>query len=181
MNKVSILFLAIIGLLAAQKMQAADPISDELRRQWEASRNQILTLSEAIPEDKYDYKPTPEVRSFREQLQHLVGENFMFMGMVAGEKAPGAPAPESLKSRAEIMKALEDSYAYGVKVLAGLNDQKATESVAGFRGQQMPRFGIVIANMKDNHEHYGNLVTYIRLNGITPPRTAARKQQPPAR
>ena len=181
MRKVRLLLLAIVGLLAAQGMQAADPISDELRRQWEASRNQIITLAEAIPEGKYDYKPTPEVRSFREQLQHLVGENFMFMGLVAGEKASGAPNPESLKSRAEIMKALEESYAYGVKVLAGLNDQKATETVAGFRGQQTLRMGIVIANMKDNHEHYGNLVTYIRLNGITPPRTAAMQQRQPAR
>ncbi|MBI3895638.1 MAG: DinB family protein [Acidobacteria bacterium] len=168
---------AIIAGIGTHVGFAADPITDELRRQWEASRNQIVRLAEAIPEDKYDYKPTPEVRSFREQLQHLIGENHMFMGMVAGGGS-AAPQTQNLKTRTEILKALSESYDYGTKVLAGLNDQKAVEIIAGFRGQRMPRFGIVISNMKDNHEHYGNLVTYLRLNGIVPPRTAGAQQRP---
>ncbi|OFW05327.1 MAG: hypothetical protein A3G20_00530 [Acidobacteria bacterium RIFCSPLOWO2_12_FULL_59_11] len=171
--------LVLIGIIAAMGVRvgvAADPITEELRRHWEATRNQIVRIAEAIPENKYDYRPTPEVRSFREQLLHLIGENYMYMGMAGGGNAT-APQTENLKTREEILKALSESYDYGTKVLAGLNDQKAVETVTGFRGQQMLRLGVVITNIKDNHEHYGNLVTYLRLNGIVPPRTAARQQQ----
>ncbi len=171
------LFWALVFLVGVHKGVAAEPVVELLQKQWEATRNQIVTIAEAIPDDKYDYKPTPEVRSFREQLQHLVGENYMFMGFVSGDK-PGDPKRfETLKARADLLKALSESYDYGAKVLAGLTDQKAMEVVPFMRGQQVPRLSVVISNMKDNHEHYGNLVTYLRLNGIVPPRTAARQQQ----
>ncbi|MBI4463875.1 MAG: DinB family protein [Acidobacteria bacterium] len=170
-------WLLLVGLLlGGVRIAAADPILEQLQKQWEATRNQITRLTEAIPEDKYDYKPTPEVRSFREQLQHLVGENYMFMGFVAGEQQD-ASRLANLKTRAELLKALSESYDYGAKVLAGLNDQKLMEVVTFMRGQQATRLFVVISNMKDNHEHYGNLVTYLRLNGIVPPRTADRQQQ----
>ena len=173
MTKRHLVLLGIIVAMGVRVGVAADPVTEELRGQWEATRSLVVGIAEAIPEGKYDYRPTPEVRSFLEQLQHLVGENYMFMGMVAGEK-PAAPQPENLKTRVAILRALSESYDYGTKVLAGLNDQKAVEAVAGFRGQLTPRLGIVINNLKDNMDHYGNLVTYLRLNGIVPPRSAAR-------
>ena len=179
MTKGRLVLLGIIVAMGVRVGVAADPVTEELRKQWEATRSLVVGLAEAIPEAKYDYKPTPEVRSFREQLVHLAGENYMFMGMVAGEKAAAAAQLEKLKARAEILKALSESYDYGTKVLAGLTDEKALEAVPGFGGQKSPRLGIVINNLKDNLTHYGNLVTYLRLNGIVPPRTAARQPQRP--
>ena len=105
--------LLLLGglLLAGVRVAAADPILEQLQKQWEATRNQLTTIAAAIPEGKYDYKPTPEVRSFREQLQHLTGENYMFMGFVSGEKQdPGRFA--ALKTKAELIKALSENYAY---------------------------------------------------------------------
>ena len=170
-------FLFLMVVMAGIRVSvAADPVVEELRRQWQSTRSLVVGLVEAIPEDKYGYKPTPEVRSFREQIQHLVGENYMFMGMVAGEKPAVPVQPENLKARAEILKALSESYDYGTKVLAGLTDEKALEAVPGFGGQKSPRMGIVINNLKDNMDHYGNLVTYLRLNGLVPPRSAPRQQ-----
>ena len=71
-------------------------------------------LIEAMPEGKYDFKPTPTVRSFREVVVHLVGENYLFFGRVAGENL-GNPA-QNLKTREELLKALREGYAYGEKV-----------------------------------------------------------------
>jgi len=173
----SVLLLALAGCTTgpdtSQAVPAA-PIVEQLREKWEATRNQIATAAEAVPEDKYDFKATPEVRSFRELLIHLVSENYLFMGMVSGE-THDRERFNSLTSRDEILQALTESYDYGAGVLAGLSDADAVATV-DFRGAPEPRWVVVIRNLKDNHEHYGNLVTYLRLNGIVPPRTAARQR-----
>lgn len=171
------LFWVAAGVAGAQIAAAADPLVEELRRQWEATRNQIVQAAEAVPEDKYDFRPTAEVRTFRELLIHILDENHMFMGIVAGRGGQSDPSRfDNLRSRSEVLRALSESYDYGAQVLAGLNDQKAMEAIPFQRGQPVPRWAVVLANMKDNHEHYGNLVTYLRLNGIVPPRTAARQR-----
>ena len=162
-------------LLAGSQVAAADPVQEQLQKQWQATGDQITTIAEAVPEYKYDYKPTPDVRSFREILQHLAAENFTYMGFAAGEKNDTSRFA-NMKTRAELLKALSEGYDYGEKVLAGMTDQKLIGTVP-FRNQQATRLFIIISNMKDNHEHYGNVVTYLRLNGIVPPRTAARQQQ----
>ncbi len=167
-----IAFVFVLGMaavLGAAPLRAAENIVGPLKTNWETIRNLVVKVAEVVPEDKYDWKPTPEVRSFREQFVHIVGENYLFMGFVAGEKQS---APQNLKTREEIVKALNDSYDYGAKVLAALTDEKATESVPAFRGQQQPRWSIAMANFLDNMDHYGNLVVYMRTNGITPPRSA---------
>ena len=174
MTKGRIFLFLMVAVAGMRVSVAADSVVEELRRQWQSTRSLVTGLAEAIPENKYDYRPTPEVRSFREQLQHVVGENYMFMGMAAGEKPPVPVPPENLKTRAELLKALSESYDYGTKVLAALTDKKALEAVPGFGGQKTPRLGIVINNLKDNMDHYGNMVTYLRLNGLVPPRSAPR-------
>ncbi len=82
------LFLAAVLVAGMQTAAAQNSIIEELRKQWEATGNQIYTMAEAVPEAKYDFKPTPEVRSFREQLIHLASENYMFMGFAAGTGSP---------------------------------------------------------------------------------------------
>lgn len=171
---VSCSFVLVLTIVAGSiQLRAADNIVGPLKTQWDNIRNFVVKVAEVVPEDKYDWKPTPEVRSFREQFVHIIGENHLFMGLVAGEKSA---APQNLKTREEIVKALNDSYDYGAKVLGGLTDEKATESVPGFRGQSQPRWAIAMTNFIDNMDHYGNLVVYMRLNGITPPRSAGQQR-----
>ena len=171
-------FPAMVALVAAMvflKAAAAQcQVLGPLTAQWNSTRDLILHVVEVVPEDKYDFKPTPEVRSFREQFVHIVGENYLFMGFVTGDK-PGDPARfDNLKTKAEITKALTDSYEYGSKALAALTEQTATQAVPAFRGQPMQRWAIAMMNIADNMDHYGNLVVYMRLNGIVPPRSAPR-------
>ena len=164
--------LIFILLMTSAPLQAADDIVGPMRAQWGATRNLVVNLADIIPEAKYDYKPTPAIRSFREQLTHLVWENFSYMGVVAGEPAPDRAKIEAMKSREEIMKALRESYAYGERTLANLTDEKAVEKIP-FRGQSSVRWYPVLFNIQDSMDHYGTLVIYVRLNGLVPPRTAA--------
>ena len=167
--------LGVVMVLGSFQARAADnQFSGPLKEQWDRIRNMVVKSAEAVPEDKYDFKPTPEVRSFRDQFVHIIGENFRMMGMASGDNQK---PPENLKTRAEIVKALNDSYDFGAKVLGGMTDAKAVENVAGFGGRQVPRWTLALMNIVDNMDHYGNLVVYMRLNGIVPPSTAARPPQ----
>jgi uncharacterized damage-inducible protein DinB len=140
------------------------------RATWDSTRTLVVGLIEAMPEDKWDFKPTPAVRSFREVVVHLIGENYFFFGRVAGENLPN-PA-QNLKTRDELLKALHESYAYGAKVWGDLTEAKALEMVEGRGGQKVQRWSAVLLAIQDNMNHYGNLVVYLRLNGVVPPRSA---------
>ena len=141
---------------------------------WESTRRLVLGIAESVPEDKYDFRPTPAVRTAREILIHLIGENYTFFGRVSGDILESNARFDGLKSRAEILKALRESYDYGARVWDGLTEEKALEMVAGRGGQQVQRWSAILAAIQDNMNHYGNLVVYLRLNGIVPPRSAPR-------
>jgi uncharacterized damage-inducible protein DinB len=173
-----VLVAVVMGARPSMAQQAAAPgFLAPLKAQWESTRNLVEGIVGQVPEDKYDFKPTPEVRSFREQFTHLIGENYRYMSGAAGEKPPVDMSKiDALKSKDEIVKALADSYDYGEKVWATMDEKKATEMVAGRGGQQM-RWSSILANIVDNMDHYGNLVVYVRLNGMVPGRTAAQQQR----
>ena len=173
----SVVFGAVILLAGASLRAADDGVMAPLRMQYETTRGWVVGLVEALPEDKFDYRPTPEVRSLREQLIHIADENYIFSSAITGsERKVDRKTLEALQSKAEIMKALTESYGNGAKVLAGLTDQKALEVVT-FRDQQVRRWFIALYNIADNMDHYGNLVVYARLNGVTPPRPPAGQRR----
>jgi uncharacterized damage-inducible protein DinB len=167
-----------ILLLSTATAQAADDIVGPLRTQWGITRDLVVNLVQIMPEEKYDYKPTPAIRSFRENVAHLIFENYNFMSMVAGDPAPDKAKFEALKSRDDLMKALSDSYAFGERTLAALTDTKAVEKIT-MRGQSVVRWYPALYNIQDSMDHYGNLVVYVRLNGLVPPRTAAAAKAKP--
>ena len=166
--------LAIFGTVGAAAAQPGFPATSFLtpaKATWESTRNLVIAIVEVMPEDKYDFKPTPTVRTFRDNVIHLVAENYLFFGRVAGENL-GNPA-QNLKSRDELIKPLRESYDYGAKVWAGLTEEKALEMIE-VRGQKVQRWSAILGAIQDNMNHYGNLVVYVRLNGIVPPRSAGR-------
>jgi uncharacterized damage-inducible protein DinB len=166
--------LALLGNVGAAAAQPSFPATSFLtptKATWDSTRNLIIGIVEVMPEDKYDFRPTPNVRTFRDNVIHLVAENYLFFGRVAGENL-GNPA-QNLKSRDELIKALRDSYDYGAKVWAGLTEEKALEMIE-VRGQKVQRWSPILGAIQDNMNHYGNLVVYARLNGLVPPRSAAR-------
>ena len=168
-----------VPLARAQQTAAAPGFLAPLKVQWDSTRNLVTGIVSQVPEDKYDYRPTPETRSFREQFTHLIGENYRFMASAAGEQPPVDISKfDSLKTKDEIVKALGESYEYGAKVWSTMDEKKATEMVAGRGGSQQMRWNSILANIVDNMDHYGNIVTMVRLNGMVPGRTAQQQQRP---
>ena len=166
---VASIFILLMSIATAR---AADDIVGPLRTQWGITRDLVVNLVKIMPEEKFDYKPTSEIRSFRETVAHLIFENHSFMSMVAGAPAPDKAKIEALKSRDELIKALAESYAFGERTLATLTDTTAVEKIT-MRGKSVVRWYPALYNIQDSMDHYGNLVVYVRLNGLVPPRTAA--------
>ena len=162
------------GAAAAQPGFPATSFLTPVKATWDSTRSLVLGIVEVMPEDKYDFKPVPAVRSFREIAIHLIGENYTFFSRVSGDKVADNARFSTLKSRDEIVKALRESYDYGAKVWAGLTEEKALEIVEGRGGQRVQRWAAILGVIQDNTNHYGNLVVYVRLNGLVPPRSAAR-------
>jgi uncharacterized damage-inducible protein DinB len=167
-------FAVALVWVGAQNAEAQSGLLAPIKAQWDSGRALVTNMAEFIPEDKYDFKPTPEVRSFREQLSHLVGENYMFASMAAGEPNPmPGDKVKALQTKADIVKALRESYEYGDKVWAGMSEAKALESIK-LMGADSTRLRALLFQIVDNMDHYGNLVVYVRLNGMVPPRSAPK-------
>jgi uncharacterized damage-inducible protein DinB len=175
-----ILFLMIV--VAGPGVGRADSgYPEALRAHLTRLRNMLLPIVAAMPQDKYDFRPTKDVRSFREMVLHLISDNFSHLGYVAGKSKEDsdklAEKYKNVRTRAEMLAALRDSYDYGDKVLADLNDQNAMDKVTAMRGEHTNRVGAVLEAFEDQMDHYGNFVVYLRLNGIVPPETENRDKQ----
>jgi uncharacterized damage-inducible protein DinB len=178
--RIGTLLVSVVWLAATQSVTAQASFLAPLKTQWDNTRALVEGLVAQVPEDLYDFRPTPEVRSFREQFTHLIDENYRFMAQAAGETPPlEKSAIEQLKGRDEILQALKDSYDYGAKVWMDMTEHKAMELIPGRGGQQQQRWAPILVQIIDNMNHYGNLVVYVRLKGMVPARTAARQQQQP--
>ena len=175
------LLLLVVGMAGATVSAADCGYAQALQTHWSRMRKMLTQISAAMPEDKYDFRPVKEVRSFREMLLHLVTDGYSHMGYVAGksrEESEKLTAKyHDLKGRDELLKALDEAYDYGDKILAGLTDQNAMDMVAGMRNEQMTRVEAALVAFEDQMDHYGNFVVYLRINGIVPPDTANAQRQ----
>lgn len=172
------LFLIISGAVA----EAADcGYAQVLKTHWGRMRTMLTAIAAAMPEDKYDFRPVKEVRSFREMLQHVVTDGYAHMGYVAGlsrqESEKLSQKYNGLKTRDELLKALGETYDYGDKILGDLTDQNAMEMVSGMRNEKMTRLEAALVTFEDQMDHYGNFVVYLRINGVVPPDTANAQRQ----
>ncbi len=100
----------------------------------------------------------------------------MFMAQVAGDPPVDRSPFDELMTKEEIVQALRESYEYGETALAGLTDDNAMEMIPWRNDTEVQRWFPLLYNIVDNASHYGNLVVYVRINGMVPPRTAARQR-----
>jgi uncharacterized damage-inducible protein DinB len=139
----------------------------------------VVGAAEKMPEANYSFKPTPEVRAFGQLVGHVADANYMFCSQAAGETNPSQGSIEKTKtSKADLVAALKDAVAYCGKALDGINDTKGSEMVQ-FRSFQMARLTMFSLNTAHTDEHYGNMVTYLRLKGIVPPTSESQPAQAP--
>ena len=159
----------------AHAQAGANPYTDAVNAQLAQVKTPIIRTAEKVPEDLYSFKPTPEVRSLGQLIGHIADANFNICGTGGGEKPPANGGIEkTTTSKAALQKALADSFAFCEKVLAAMDDKKGAESIKFFTGPT-PRLMVLAFNNSHGYEHYGNLVTYMRLKGIVPPSSEPAK------
>jgi uncharacterized damage-inducible protein DinB len=159
---------------AAAAQPSPSQIVDPLLSHFESH---IVSAAEAMPADKYNFAPTngnfQGVRTFAGQIQHIAQENYYIFGHAAGIEPVGAPDMKTLKTKAQLVSALKDSYAFAHRAVATLNKQNVREPVEFAPGINT-RVGVMMFGIIHMNDHYGQMVEYLRMNGIVPP--ASRKK-----
>jgi len=138
-------------------------------------RRNVAEAAESVPAGEYDFKPTPQVRSFAQLVGHVASANFFFCSQAKGEKSPSSTNYEQISDKAALVKALNESLAYCDAVYAATTDANfgATVKTRGPDGDRdTTRGALLVFNTAHNNEHYGNLIVYMRLKGHVPPSTA---------
>jgi uncharacterized damage-inducible protein DinB len=165
--------LSLSGVLA-HAQSTADPLSTGIKGVYNISKNNVVRAAAKMPEENYAFKPTPEVRSFGQVIGHVADAQYLFCSAAIGETNPSPGIEKSKTTKADLVQALNDAFAYCDKAYNGMTDAHAVE-MAKFFGQEQPRLVILAFNSAHNMEHYGNLVTYMRIKGLVPPSSEPRK------
>jgi uncharacterized damage-inducible protein DinB len=172
------LSFAIVSINISVHAQApSNPLSAGEKGLYGYIRTDLVKEAEKMPEENYGFKPTPEVRSFGQVVGHVADAQYMFCSTVLadGMKPPGIE--KSKTSKADLVKALKDASTYCEKAYDAMTDARAVEMVKFF-GQDMAKLTVLSINNAHDDEHYGNLVTYMRIKGLVPP-SSERENQPP--
>jgi uncharacterized damage-inducible protein DinB len=173
---------------AASPAQPAKPetatIASVLDRTFSGVERVFVGAAEAMPEDKYTFAPTngefKGVSNFAEQVKHVAATNYLVFSAVLGETPPAGSAdergPATLKTKADILKYLRDSFALGHRAIAVTSDQNVVAPLKNpFGGANtVTRLGLTTLIVGHCFDHYGQMVEYLRMNGIVPP--ASRRQ-----
>jgi uncharacterized damage-inducible protein DinB len=170
---VSALVLCSAGLLA---QDAANPLIGSSKAIFAISQRNIMGAAEKVPEELWSFQPTKDVRTFGQLFAHVADGQYEFCGVASEGNVVDKGIEKTAKTKAEITAALKQAFQYCENAYAGLNDAKAAETVKFF-GMTITRLGAMDFNVAHNMEHYGNLVTYMRLKNMVPPSSAPR---PPA-
>lgn len=165
--------VAVAAGLPALHAQPANPITASTKTFHDTVRGFVTRAAEQFPEDQYGFQPTPDVRTFGQLLGHIASANFMICGAATGTKGPGVDVEKTATTKAALQKALAESFAFCDKAYESMTDAQGAETVKFFGGEQA-RLGVLGFNTAHNYEHYGNLVTYMRLKGMVPPSSAGR-------
>ena len=183
---VTVLILTVAALgqstkssAAAQSQEAPLTIASMVDRQINTIEKEVVEAAEAMPEDKFNFSPESlnipgsnykDVRTFALQVKHIAASNYALWSPLTGDKFPndfmGGNGPENIKTKADIIKFLKDSFALGHKAAATLTDQNMLQPLGNSRSLRLYRATFAVAHAFD---HYGQMVEYLRMSGIVPP------------
>ena len=198
MKRPSLLLIAALSLAAASGYAqatksspaagaSASPstpptIATSIDREISLVEKEVLEAAEAMPEDKFDFSPDKlnipgsdykGVRTFGEQLKHIAASNYLIRSPITGEKPPDnvndGKGPDNMKAKADIIKYVKDSFAFGHKSVATLNSSNLVEPITSKSGRQTTRLFQATFAAAHCFDHYGQMIEYLRMNGIVPP------------
>ena len=175
MKKIAIWPMAVVLVsvtvsLAAQSAPT-DPLSAALKRQWDTIALNLKESAEAVPADRYSFRPSQDVKTFAGEMGHAANTHYFFCARIKGEANPNKTDYEKETSKDALVKAVIASNEYCSSVINGANDKWLMEMV-GQGPQAQPRGAVLAAHIAHSNETYGTVVPYMRMSGIVPPSTA---------
>jgi uncharacterized damage-inducible protein DinB len=161
------LALLLVSSAPLTAQMGGDGSAAGVRGLYQTVRGYIIAAAEQVPEEDYAFQPTPEVRTFGQLVGHVANAGYLFCAPVRGGEAPQMGDAEKLTSKVELVAAVKASFEYCDQAYAAGADQmnKALE----FFGQPHTGLSVLAFNMGHDFEHYGNMVTYMRIKGMVPP------------
>jgi uncharacterized damage-inducible protein DinB len=166
----------VLSAAPATAQDRVDPMASTVAQWVSMIETSFVGLAEAMPADKYDFKPSgvgfEGVRTFAEQVKHVACGNFAFFNEIEKKTPPercdmGGPSPA--RTKAELVAYLRESFAYAQRVLEMMTPRNALDPAGGPYGGQSTRLGLTTLAVWHASDHYGQLVMYLRMNGIVPP------------
>jgi uncharacterized damage-inducible protein DinB len=172
----------IVFLLAASAAWAqsgpgnapANPLVMSSKVFYTNAKQDILRSADKMPESKYAFRPTDSVRTYGQILAHVADGQYEFCGAAAGNHDHKG-FEQSAKTKADIVAALKTAFAYCDEIYDKMTDAQAQEMIPAFAGIKISRLGMLDFNVSHTMEHYGNLVTYMRIQGMVPPSSESRR------
>lgn len=168
----------------AAQASAGDAMTAALQRNLSDVEREFVATADAMPADRFFFAPSPSmgefagVRTFAQEVSHVAAVNNSTFAALLGEKAPDTGTdengPASLKTKAEVMKYLRDSFALGHRALATINQSNALQPV-GSRPGARTRLGMAAFVTNHANDHFGQMVEYLRMNHIIPPTSRPRR------
>jgi uncharacterized damage-inducible protein DinB len=174
--------LAVLPVMSQDKKKeapkpAASP-SQAVLESWNEIGRKLIAMAEDFPEDKFEFKPKPEQRSFREQLLHAADSTYYFTNPATGQKMPAEedPSKNKLKTKAEVVAFVKKSFADGAAAIKAKGDAGMAETIVDAFANQEVRLGdLAYGLIEHSGEHYGQLVVYYRAAGLVPPESRPKK------
>ncbi len=179
-----VLALTATAALAQSGAQKSDstaaaspnPMSTFTKFAYGRVKGLLLASAEKVPEENYSFKPVDTVRSYGQIIGHLADAQYLFCSVALGENNPAPKIEQTKTSKADLIAALKEGFAYCDKAYDSMTDATGSQPVKLF-GNDAPKLGVLTVNNMHNMEHYGNLVTYMRMKNIVPP-SSEQQQQP---
>ena len=194
MGKIVWTAMALIGMMASggiakaqsqNKTPEKPSISSVLDRQLSIEEREFTSAAEAMPADKYNFAPTngdfKGVRNFGAEVRHVASFNYLFYSEILGQNPPagsGAEGPENVNTKDEILRYLHDSFALGHRAIASITPENALIVLPKAAPRTIDtRLAVAVLACVHDNDHYGQMVEYLRMNGIVPPATAAAQSR----
>jgi uncharacterized damage-inducible protein DinB len=172
---VVLVLLCAAAVVAQESKSSSNPVSDTVRNMLGGRAKNLTAAAEAMPADKYGYKPTEQQMTFGTLVEHIANSNNFLCAKLANQAEPSAKISDK-DPKDQLVAALKSSFNYCETALKGVQDSQLGEEVTMWGGRKAPKAAALIGLTNDWADHYGLAATYLRLNGILPP-TA---QKPPA-
>jgi uncharacterized damage-inducible protein DinB len=170
--------VVMFAAVASAQDAPANPLVTVSKNIYAISKNDILGSVDKIPDEVWSFQPTKDVRTVAQLFAHVADAQYEFCGVAAEGKSISKDIEKTHKTKAEIVPALQEAFAYCDGAYAKMTDAGAAEMVSFFN-MKITKLGAMDFNTAHNMEHYGNLVTYMRIKGIVPPSSEPRQPAAP--